>query len=126
MAPCTCINELITPPVCEAITPPAQTLHQSAMCVHSAMAFVLDCSACCGNSCGSPPPLRGACAPGCAEPNARTHTGRRCTLLACFETLPGHHFSQSFFCGVNSLHCARPADNCGFLGLLVYSICHRY
>ena len=46
-------------------------------------------------------PLGGACPVDCADPSACTHTGRRCSLYSCLETLPGSHFSHSALCQAN-------------------------
>ena len=86
-------------------------LHMAVLLV---MALIRDSSnvgACCG---GSPSPLRGDCPPGLADSSARMHTGRRCSLLACFEPLLRFHFSHSPLCSTIPLHSVW-TDHCAGL-----------
>ena len=42
--------------------------------------------------------LYSVCPEACVEASARTQTGQRCSLLGCFETMSGSHFSHSAYC----------------------------
>ena len=91
MAPCTSIYDLINSPTRAG----DYSLDRLTMPFHMALLLVLtfnmdsaqDCVFC-GRSLT---PLHGECPPGFADSSVRTHTGNRCNLLSCFETLPVYH-----------------------------------
>ena len=103
MAPCTCIYEdHYSPPRAAVIHLGLLTLH-SIMAVLLAMEHIRDSSNDNVGYGGSPSPLQGNCAPGSADASVKTNTGWHCSLHACFEPLPGFHFSHSPLCSLNSL-----------------------
>ena len=114
MAPGTSIHNSINSPARAAVN----TLNRLTTLFHIAvllvMAHILDSSTGCACSGEPPSPLCGVCPPGFADLNKCTHTGCRCTLLACFEPLPGFHFSHSRLCSFNSPHSVR-AEHIGGL-----------
>ena len=47
-------------------------------------------------------PLAAVCSPRCANSSCKTQTGRRCSIHACLEIIPGVHFSNSPFCSASA------------------------
>ena len=104
MAPCTRIYECHYSPACAAVNSLDRLTLHLIMAVLLDMEHIRDSSI--GNVgwVGSPSPLRGDCSPGAADASMRTNTGRRCSLHACFEPIPGFHYSHNPLCSVNPLN----------------------